>query len=148
MDRRLLRRISNYLDRQSRSNVARVRALDREEWFDLWHLHPDWKCRAGRSPELADRATLSLLRVAVDHFAGREHPLEIFATLCRDVGDNAVYLHSPNPNGVTFPHMFPAATWLSEVPADRFPQGLVQGFEAARVEYNDGPVWIVRPIAQ
>lgn len=147
MDRRLKRRIAGYLARRSRRDAEAIRALDREEWFDLWHRHPDLKRRAGRAPDLVHLATLSLLRVAVERFAQRSSPLQIFATFCSSTGDNAVYLHSPNPNGSGFPHVFPGVVWSRELSSTLALPALGDDLEVARVEYDDEPRWIVRPRA-
>ena len=96
-------------------------SLDFNSWFDLWHTHPDWESRGNRYPE--DRAivaasTYQLLRYAEKLAVRSAREIQIFATVCCNTGDNAVYLHTNNPNGVAFPHVFPGLIWGVPLPPE------------------------------
>jgi hypothetical protein len=91
------------------------RALDQRDyagWFDLWHLHLDWKAKGNRSGE--DRAAVAKFTyMLLNHAESLAHgrAIQVFATICEDTGDNAVYLHSANPHGTPFPHAFGEIEW-------------------------------------
>lgn len=50
--------------------------------------------------------------------ATRKDPIQVFATLCADTANNAVYLHSANPNGTPFPHPFEGVRWGVAAPVE------------------------------
>lgn len=107
MDRRYKKRMTFYWDRERKKSFEAIGALDFSTWFDLWHTHPDWKCKGNRYIE--DRITVAkmtydLLKYAEDLAGNRE--IQIFATICEDTGSNAVYFHTKNPNSTPFPFDF------------------------------------------
>ncbi len=124
------------------SNAIRSRPV--EAWFDLWHVHPDFKAKANRAAPLAAQATLRLLDIAEGHFASRKEPVQVFATLCEDTGNNAVYLHTSNPNGTEFPHTFAGTVWGGSLPEALSSVGVGASHEVGRVQYQGEVVYLVR----
>jgi hypothetical protein len=147
MDRRFQKRMERYLSARIRACSASVRSLDPEVWFDLWHIHPDFKARANRAAPMAADATFQLLQVAVTFFSSRTTPIQMFATLCDNTGNNAVYLHSPNPNGTKFPHIVDGAVWGGEHPSRLSSVVISNAFEVGCIDHTSEVVHIIRPRA-
>jgi len=89
-------------------------SLDFEGWFDFWHTHPDWKgrgnrCRENREAEI--RLGYKLLEAAQVLCAGAPRKIQAWLTVCPNSFDDAVYLHSGNPNGTPFPYEFEGVEW-------------------------------------
>jgi len=144
MDRRFRKRIERYFVNQIARSTWDIRSHPVEGWFDLWHVHPDFRSKANRARSLAAHATLQLLGVAEEHFAQRRAPIQIFATLCEDTGSNAVYVHTPNPNSSEFPHRFPEASWGVALPDDLGSVNLSSKYEVALIDYPCGREFVVR----
>ena len=118
MDRRYRKRMQAYWSRAEARGRRNIDRLDLTSWFDYWHTHVDWYGRGSRTeniPEIA-AATVRLLQYLEMRARGRSEPIQLWATLCGNTMDNAVYAHSPNPNGTPYPHEFAAATWDVPVP--------------------------------
>ncbi len=121
MDRRYRKRMARHWLSEERRAIASIERLDVETWFDLWHTHPDWDGKGNRCPEnraAVAEMTYRLLRFAEQRIAARKEPIQVFATICADTADNAVYLHSGNPNGTPFPHPFEGVRWGVAAPAE------------------------------
>ncbi len=119
------------------------------EWFDLWHTHSDWNGAGNRDPE----SRRVCLRALFSLWADAELLAEPLSCSWQswlvidpeDSGQDAVYLHTPNPNRDNFPYAFDGVAWGVEPPPwlEDFMNrpGVVWG----RSEY-DGPVlyWVHR----
>ncbi|MBD0296597.1 MAG: hypothetical protein ICV84_15595 [Flavisolibacter sp.] len=76
-------------------------------WFDFWHTHVDWKGHGNDSWE----ARLPYLNELVRLFNElkselKQYPKEYQLWMLideQDSGEDAVYIHSPNPNEENFP---------------------------------------------
>jgi len=84
--------------------------LAAKTWCDLWHEHFDWDGK-GNDGWLARRkhlrALLAALRRARAELRSSSQPHQLFALVHpRSSGDDAVFVHTPNPNGTPFPHEF------------------------------------------
>lgn len=94
--------------------------LARKQWCDHWHTHFDWD-GFGNMGWAHRRRHLNALLVALGR-ARRElatcgMPCQLFATVHpRSSTDDAVYVHTENPNGSPFPLDFGYATPLSVLP--------------------------------
>ena len=121
MDRRYRKRIARYLEREAEKNRRALEQLDYGSCFDYWHTHPDWRIRCNRFHEaraMAASATYELLQYAEHLASGRSGEIEVFGSLCENTGDNAVYLHSANPNGTPFPVEFSGVQWDVSLPGE------------------------------
>ena len=86
--------------------------LDASRWFDLWHVHPDQVAGVGRWAAL--RAAWAKVEAA-GRAAGR--PWQSWVLIDpADARDDAVYLHTPNPNRDNFPYAFEDVSWGAEPP--------------------------------
>ncbi len=89
-------------------------------WYDLWHVHPDAD-GAGNEGADARRACLEALRVAYEHILGQlgslRTPHQSWVLIDpADSGQDAVYVHTPNPNRQNYPYQFDDVDWSFAVP--------------------------------
>lgn len=118
MDRRFEKRIARYLAERERVALEHLAKPDMASWFDFWHEHPDFKVKANRAKTMVATLTCSLLKKAESLASKRTQPIQIWATLCENTGDNAIYIHSPNPNGTPFPYAFDGVEWGVKQPPE------------------------------
>jgi hypothetical protein len=119
MDRRYRKRMAAYWARAETRACRKIDGLDLSSWFDYWHTHVDWDGRGNAHAEnRADVAasTVRVLRHLATRAEVRHEPLQIWATLCSDTMSNAVYAHSPNPNGTPYPAEHRGVSWGESVP--------------------------------
>jgi hypothetical protein len=143
MDRRFQKRITHYLAQQERKGIEALAKLDMTGWFDFWHTHIDWKSKANRAKPMVAKITYSLLQQAEALAEKRHDSIQVWATLCEDTGNNAVYFHSLNPNGTAYPYSFDGVEWgISEPPeAENL---LNSTHEIGRCQYTNEVVYIIR----
>jgi len=76
-------------------------------WFDLWHYHADFSGYGNLSASHRRRhlaAHADFFRRAAGDLHQRSEPFQLWLYLNRsDAGTDAVYVHTPNPNGTPFP---------------------------------------------
>lgn len=90
--------------------------LDSGRTYDLWHKHFDWHghSRRGvrhRAEHLA--ALFVAFKRALVETSASSVPAQVFVSLapaCHSEQD-ALYVHTPNPNGTPFPHSFNGVRW-------------------------------------
>ena len=115
----------------SRGNVSATRAattpgwparaagyrLDcsRSEWFDLWHDHPDFTGEGNRGWKHRRRhlaAAFTILRRVALQAAGCPRPAQVWLVVDpSDSAQDAIYVHTPNPNADNFPYTFEGVQW-------------------------------------
>jgi hypothetical protein len=85
-------------------------------WYDLWHEHFD--CRGhSRGRGRARRAHLDALFTAfrrmLQQAADAGAAVQVFVSIAPDAKaeQDALYVHTPNPNGTSFPHRFEGVQW-------------------------------------
>ncbi len=147
MDRRYRKRMDAYWTREERKSRGDFERLDFSTWFDLWHTHPDWDSKGNRYPENRARVieiTCRLLHHAEQLAAKRVDPIQVFATICVDSGNNAVYLHSENPNGSPFPYSFEDVQWAIETPSELRDLVDPATHEVGRMRNIDGDEYLIR----
>lgn len=82
-------------------------------WYDLWHIHPNSSADVGRW----DGPLGAWARVE-QAGRGSGRPWQSWLIIdVADVRDDAVYLHTPNPNRDNFPYRFEGVCWGAEPPA-------------------------------
>lgn len=94
--------------------------LDRKKWCDFWHTHFDWD-GFGNLGWLDRRrhlnALLTALTCARKELSSQQTPFQLFATIHpKSSTDDAIYVHTANPNGHEFPHGFADALPASSLP--------------------------------
>ncbi|MBI2894135.1 MAG: hypothetical protein HYY06_11340 [Deltaproteobacteria bacterium] len=116
-------------------------------WWDLWHYHADWPGwgNVRWSYRLAHlRALAIVFRKVIDAMASIPTPFQTWVLLdVDDAGQDAVYIHSPNPNGSPFP-LPTGGVWESAGIVHELMTVLLPGLELRvnrrswRVEDEDG----------
>jgi hypothetical protein len=146
MDRRYRKRMAAYWARAEARARRKIDALDLSSWFDFWHTHVDWYGRGNAHIEnRADVAasTVRVLRHLEERAGLREEPFQVWATLCNDTMDNAVYAHSPNPNGTAYPEVHRGVLWGAPVP--KWVSAAVDAaHEVGAFSRGEGFVYVVR----
>lgn len=89
-------------------------------WFDMWHRHVDWN-GDGKLSRLHRRFQLWALFRTLHAFERLAQPMrnrcQVFAYVHEhDPGNDAVYVHTENPNGSAFPYEPDVQEWLSILP--------------------------------
>lgn len=95
------------------------------EWYHFDHTHVDWQGHGNISAKHRRshfRAMLQMLENATRQLDSFGKPYQCFLMICPDAGDDALYIHTPNPHSA-FPFRLDDADW--DVPAPFFLQGLV-----------------------
>ncbi len=76
-------------------------------WFDLWHTHLDWDGAANQSWPLRRQHLEQLLQVYQQlsiKLQAYPHPYQLWIEIDeQEAGEDAVYIHTPNPNADNFP---------------------------------------------
>jgi len=89
-------------------------------WFDLWHMHVDWRGEANESPEkrrIELEVLFGLFRDLRQQMAARNDFQVWLVIEAGDASQDAVYLHTPNPNHDNFPNAFAGVAWGIPIPA-------------------------------
>ncbi len=93
--------------------TAFERVLCADDWFHFWHQHLDWDGLGDLSPRLR-RVFLEGHARLFRHYALQAHllakPYQIWILLAHDAGQDAVFLHTPNPHS-EFPMTYPDVQW-------------------------------------
>lgn len=114
MDRRYEKRINRYWAKMEKRCREAFGKLDTNEWFDLWHTHPDWDGKGNTRPEnrqRCDELTYEMLKLAESITQHRGSEVQCFALVKEDAMDNSIYIHSENPNGSEFPFQYEGVVW-------------------------------------
>ncbi len=118
------------------------------EWFDLWHVHPtpgvsvapgpdEWRVRLRRLLAAWERVEAEARRLS------RSHQTWLVIDPA-DPGQDAVYLHTPNPNEDNFPYCFDGVAWGVEFPEELVEFVAGRGVEFGRSEYGGSVLYWLR----
>lgn len=121
MDRRYKKKMAAYWIREKNKSLESLDRLDFSSWFDYWHLHPDWYAKGNRFSEDRRSVALStweLLLHAEQRLKSRKSPYQVWATICANTADNAIYIHTENKNNTAYPHEFEEITWSVSPPKE------------------------------
>jgi hypothetical protein len=132
---------------------ARTFTLDLRagHWYDLWHEHFDrfgYSRRAGRVRAQHLRALFTAFRRVIAQLASTTEPVQVFVSIApaSEAEQDALYVHTPNPNGTPFPHPFEGVHWDAPPPllVRRFVEN--ESWQVGVVNDADGKQWwVVRP---
>mgnify|MGYP000844078193 CR=1 FL=1 len=116
MDRRYKQRIEKYWNSMERKCDVALSNIEPNDWFDLWHTHPDWSGKGNRVINLprVTQLTYSVLQKAEALMEDRKEEAQCFALFKSDTSLNSVYIHTDNPNGSEFPFAFQGVEWGKE----------------------------------
>jgi len=123
--------------------------MGKKQWCDLWHTHFDWDGE-GNSSWLARRRYLTALLTALARarleLSQWGRPYQLFAAIYPlSSGDDAIYVHTPNPNGTEFPYVHEQAERLETVP--RLLMGKIPrtGYTVYAQRTSSNPCFLVVP---
>lgn len=97
-------------------------ALGDTDWYDMHHVHFDFYGHGRRGVKHHRqhlRALFTAFRRVLAQVRSSGRPVQVFVGLspvCWPEGD-ALYIHTPNPNGSEFPYGFPDVSWGVRPPA-------------------------------
>lgn len=134
-------------DRDTPEGRFEARLPEPADWFDLWHTHVDWRGEGNEQPEVRRRCARVLfdaweqLQMRAAGRPGLWQSWLVFDTT--DAGQDAVYLHTPNPNRDNFAYRFEGVTW-GAVPPTWLAEFLTGDFEIGRSEYGGVELYWVR----
>lgn len=114
MDRRYRKRMDRYWAKMVRKLDDELSCLDPKDWFDLWHVHPDWYGKGNARPESklrADELTYEYLKKFESLIFSERNDVQCWGVFAGDKADNAIYIHSENPNGTEYPFTYNHVCW-------------------------------------
>jgi len=85
-------------------------------WYELWHDHFDWRGRSrgsGRTRRAHLDALFTAFRRVLVQAADAKVAVQVFVSIAPDAEaeQDALYVHTPNPNGVPYPYRFEGVQW-------------------------------------
>jgi hypothetical protein len=123
--------------------------LQPSQWYDLWHEHFDsrgysrWSRRA-RHQHLS--ALFAAFGRALRQVSEAARPAQVFVSIAPDseAQQDALYVHTPNPNGTPFPHLFEGVDWNAGPPP--FLRTFIEGepWEIGALHVDGTTWWVVR----
>ena len=120
------------------------------QWYDLWHEHFDWRGyshgdRRARTQHLS--ALFGAFSRALQQASKAGRPVQVFVSIAPDsnADQDALYVHTPNPNGTPFPHAFEGVRW--DVPPPPFLRAFVEGkaWQLGAAMRDRSVWWVIRP---
>ena len=107
--------------RKLRIESSRFRVnLEAKKWCDLWYTHFDWDGDGDAGwvmRRLYLNAVLRALNRARLELQGASTPYQLFAGIYpRSSGDDAIYVHTANPNSTEFPVQFEGTLEVQSLP--------------------------------
>jgi len=94
--------------------------LDNETWFDSYHIHLDWNGVGNESSKIRRehiKAYLTLYERVLNQLKMFEKPYQSWILIHgEDAGQDAVFIHTPNPNDDNFPLKIDKLNWNCNIP--------------------------------
>lgn len=118
--------------------------------YDLWHQHFDRRGHSrgsGRARRAHLEALFTAFRRVLQQAADVEAVVQVFVSIAPDAKaeQDALYVHTPSPNGTPFPHRFEGVQWGVVPPPilRAFVHGQPWDVGAASGQWTGW--WVVRP---
>lgn len=117
------------------------------DWFDLWHTHLDFRGhgnKSGRYRREHLQAGREIFESIEDKAKAYPFPYQLWVLVDRhDSSEDAVYVHTKNPNTDNFPYKYEGVSWSREAPD--LLKGIYdqQGFEYG-AESGSSLIWVRR----
>jgi hypothetical protein len=143
-----LMNIASELQQLRMTSEAFSLELEPDSWFELMHWHPDIYGTGNAGAE-ARSACLAIARQYVDKALAElsvwSKPSQCwFLAEDNDSGEDALYVHTPNPNRQNFPYPFEGVKWQVSAPswlASHFPE---PDFVHGQSQFNGATLhWVV-----
>lgn len=110
-----------------------------EGWFDLWHTHLDFSGLGNNSLRIRRehiKAYISLYEDIIDKLELFAQPYQSWIELAdKETEQDAVYIHTKNPNSDNFPLKINGLTWDICIP--NYLEGLIDPSEFNVGQYKD-----------
>lgn len=94
--------------------------LDNESWFDTYHIHLDWDGVGNKSTKIRRehvKAYLNLYERVLNQLEIFGGPYQSWILLHgEDASQDAVFIHTPNPNDDNFPLKINELNWRCNIP--------------------------------
>lgn len=147
-----MRNNSRYPQRRSSPTLTARRFrvdLPKKQWCDLWHQHFDWDGVGdeGWRPRRAYvSALLNALARARLELRNAAQPCQLFATIHpKSSMDDALYVHTPNPNGTPFPADYGDAKKLVSLPPLLAGRVSLERYAVFAVGQGDSRYFVIEP---
>ncbi len=118
------------MDLSALTQEAETFEVPQAPWFNQWHKHVDWDGEGNSDPAMRQACANALItcfgRVLEQVSADVE--LQVWMRFESDSGQDALYLHSPNPH-TEYPYQFEDVEWGVDAP-----EFLKAGLEGESVE--------------
>jgi len=117
-------------------------------WYDRWHYHPDWHGYGNLSWRLR-KAHLHAMTKAYGNFAkqlsGYKNQYQLYLYLdSSDSSQDAVFIHTPNPNGNSFPVKYDDVEWGIPNIAEYFEASLPNyRFRSGKMNWRGADVYFI-----
>jgi hypothetical protein len=119
-------------------------------WYDLWHEHFDRRGHSrgrGRARCAHLRALFTAFERVLQQAADATGAVQVFVSIAPEARaeQDALYVHTPNPNGTHFPHEFAGVQWGAVPPPvfRAFVDGKPWDIGSGSGEWTGW--WVVRP---
>ena len=126
--------------------------LSDDHWYDLWHTHLDWWGRGNRSTrdrhEHLAALFITLDRVRRQCNETRRRVQTWLSIHPRDSANDALYLHTANPNADSFPYLFPGTDFDAPPPALLRPYLEGTDYLSGALTFGGDPWFVVVPPEQ
>lgn len=90
-------------------------SLENDDWYDMWHYHADWKGYGNFNWKFRLKHIENLCVIFqkfVSELQSYNGPHQLWLYLNQDdSGQDAVFFHTPNPNGDNYPCKFEEIEW-------------------------------------
>jgi hypothetical protein len=126
--------------------------IQEDDWFDLWHIHVDSTGAGNQSPTLRHEY-LEQLFTTFNQLCNRirnwKKPRQTWVLIdAIDSSQDAVYLHTENPNDENFPYEFEGVIWGSSPPEWLREFILYEKYEFGMSDYDGNRMFWVREMNQ
>lgn len=97
----------NYQLEEAVDEIVENLEMGPDDWFEFWHTHLDWDGEGNASPEARRPYLIGLFRLLerLQELArSYPHPSQLWIYILeKDSAQDAVYIHTKNPNRDSFP---------------------------------------------
>ena len=138
--------------RKLHRDTARFKVnLSQKNWCDYWHQHFDWFNFGDRGwldrRRHLNRLLLALRNARDELSINADQPYQLFAAVHpKSSGDDAIYVHTANPNGSKFPAEFDDGDlidWLPPLLAGRLDR---DRYTVRRMHFENESYFLIMPI--